>query len=85
MSVAAVAPRDACIRILLVDDHLLYREGVASAIRGAPDLELIGEAACGDEALAQVRRLAPHVAVADLRLANRAAAVAAALRQGLIN
>jgi two-component system, NarL family, nitrate/nitrite response regulator NarL len=68
MSVASVEPLDAFIRILLVDHHPLYREGVASAIRGAPDLELIGEAGRGDEALSQVRGLAPSVAVVDLDL-----------------
>jgi two-component system, NarL family, nitrate/nitrite response regulator NarL len=68
MSVASVEPRDAFVRILLVDDHPLYREGVASAIQGAPDLELIGEAGRGDEALSQVRGLAPHVALVDLHL-----------------
>jgi two-component system nitrate/nitrite response regulator NarL len=64
----SVDPVAAYVRIVLVDAQPLYRDGVATAIRSAPDLELIGEAGRGDEALSQVRGLEPHVAVVDLQL-----------------
>ena len=39
------------VRVLVADDHPLYREGVARAIRDRPDLELVAEAADGPSAL----------------------------------
>jgi DNA-binding NarL/FixJ family response regulator len=40
------------IRLLIADDHTLYREGVRSMLRGAPGIEVAGEAACSDEVIA---------------------------------
>lgn len=54
--------------VLVADDHPLYREGVARAIKLRPDLELIGECGDGRSALKAVRELAPDVAVLDYRL-----------------
>jgi two-component system nitrate/nitrite response regulator NarL len=56
------------VRVLVADDHPLFREGVARAIRDRPDLELVGEAADGPTALEQIGRLAPDVALLDVRL-----------------
>ena len=54
--------------VLIADDHPLFREGVARAVRDRPDLELVGEVGDGRAALAGIRELAPAVAVVDLRL-----------------
>lgn len=57
--------------VLVADDHPVYREGVARAVRGCDGLELVGEAADGAQALAAIRRLAPAVAVLDLNMPGR--------------
>jgi two-component system nitrate/nitrite response regulator NarL len=56
------------VRIVVADDHPLFREGIERAVRERPDLELVGSAGDGREALAAIRELAPAVAVLDLRL-----------------
>ena len=56
------------IGILAVDDHPLLREGLASAIAGAPDMKLLGEAASGREAVERFRQLRPDVTLMDLRM-----------------
>ena len=56
------------VPVVVADDHPLFREGIERAVRERPDLELVGSAADGREALAHIRELAPQVAVLDLRL-----------------
>jgi two-component system, NarL family, nitrate/nitrite response regulator NarL len=56
------------VRVVVADDHPLFREGIERAVRERPDLELVGAAAEGREALAAIRDREPHVAVLDLRL-----------------
>jgi two-component system, NarL family, response regulator DevR len=55
-------------RIFLVDDHEVIRRGIVSLLRAEPDLEVVGEAACGDDALCAAEAARPDVAVVDLRL-----------------
>ena len=55
-------------RVIVADDHPLFREGVVRAVRGWPELELVGEVSNGREALDLIRELAPDVACVDLRL-----------------
>ena len=49
------------IRILIVDDHAILREGVRALLKPHEDLEVVGEASDGQEALAAVARLDPDV------------------------
>ena len=55
-------------RVIVADDHPLFREGVVRAVRAWPELELVGEVSNGREALEQIRELSPDVACVDLRL-----------------
>jgi len=54
------------IRILLVDDHSVVRKGLRTFLSYDPDLEVVGEAADGSEALTKARELTPDVVVMDL-------------------
>lgn len=56
------------MRVLVVDDHPIFRDGLLTALDGEPGIEIVGEAATGEEALAEVVRLAPDVALLDLNL-----------------
>ena len=56
------------IRILTVDDHPLLREGIAAVIEGQSDMELVGEAANGVEALQAFRDCRPDVTLMDLQM-----------------
>jgi two-component system nitrate/nitrite response regulator NarL len=54
--------------VVVADDHPLFREGLARAVRERPELELVGAAADGRDALERIRELAPAVAVLDVRM-----------------
>ncbi len=54
------------IRVLLVDDHALFRSGVAGLLREQPDFELAGEARDGREALERAKDLMPDVILMDV-------------------
>lgn len=55
-------------RILIVDDHPLFRHGIALLVNGESDLELCGEASAAPEALAEIRRLNPDLVILDISL-----------------
>src|SRR6204780_2849239 len=56
------------IRILTVDDHPLILEGIASVLNRHPDMELVGEAADGQQAIEAFAKLRPDVALIDLQM-----------------
>ncbi|MDJ0654369.1 MAG: UvrY/SirA/GacA family response regulator transcription factor [Xanthomonadales bacterium] len=56
------------IRVLLVDDHDIVRTGVAHIIGKEPDLEIVGEAGNGEQALRLVRELKPNVVMMDVNM-----------------
>ncbi len=55
-------------KILIVDDHALMREGIRSMVESAGDLEVVGEAADGAEAVDRVRELLPDLVLMDVRM-----------------
>jgi two-component system response regulator DevR len=56
------------IRILIVDDHLIVRQGLRSIMNREPDMEVVGEFGSGEEALEQIQQLSPDVALVDVRM-----------------
>ena len=56
------------VRILVVDDHEIVRTGLRTVLEGADDLEVAGEAATADEAVARAAALRPDVVLMDVRL-----------------
>lgn len=56
------------IRVLVADDHAIVRSGLAQLIHTAPDLELVGEAGDGEQAVAEAARLLPDVVLMDLSM-----------------
>ncbi|GAA4723833.1 DNA-binding response regulator [Phytohabitans rumicis] len=63
-AVAGVTP----VRVLIVDDDALVRAGLAMILGGAPDVEVVGEAADGAEVAAAVRTHTPDVVLMDIRM-----------------
>ena len=63
-----VAATSAVIRVLLVDDHAIVRDGLRALLRTTPDIQVVGEAGDGMEAVAVAERAAPHVVVMDLSM-----------------
>ncbi|WP_373695507.1 response regulator transcription factor, partial [Microbacterium maritypicum] len=56
------------IRVVLVDDQALFRAGIRMLVASQPDLEVVGEAGDGKEALEVVRTTRPDVVLMDIRM-----------------
>jgi len=80
------ATAQAPVRILVVDDHTIVRQGLRSILDLEPDFTVVGEAADAAQAVAETGRLHPDVVLLDLKLSDNAPAegldVCAALRCG---
>jgi PAS domain S-box-containing protein len=59
---------DRCVRVLLVDDHAMVRQGLRSILDSYGDLDVVGEAADGQDAVIMARSLRPDVVVMDVNL-----------------
>lgn len=55
-------------QVFIAEDHPLYREGLVDSLSGRPEIELVGQAEDGRQALEQIRELEPDVALLDLKL-----------------
>jgi DNA-binding NarL/FixJ family response regulator len=56
------------IKILVVDDHTLFREGLIALLNAAPETAVVGEAATGAEAIAQAETAAPDIILMDIQM-----------------
>jgi len=63
-----MAPKRSKVRVLVVDDHPVFREGVAAILQAEEELVLAGEAADGQQAVEAFRRLLPDVTLMDLQM-----------------
>lgn len=67
------------IRILIVDDHAMFRQVVRSILKPYPNIEVIGEASDGDEAIVSVGQLKPDVVLMDVNMQKMDGVTAARL------
>jgi DNA-binding NarL/FixJ family response regulator len=65
------------IRVVIVDDHALFRRGLDRVLSDEPDIEVVGEAADGVDAVTRTRELAPDIVIMDVRM-PRASGIEAA-------
>jgi len=65
---SVVSPHNLSIRVLIVEDHHVVRQGLVALLNVADGLEVVGEAADGVEAIAQFRKHQPDITLVDLRL-----------------
>jgi DNA-binding NarL/FixJ family response regulator len=56
------------VRVLIADDHPLFREGMRGRLDRVDDVAVVGEAASGDEAVELAHKLAPHVILMDIKM-----------------
>jgi len=56
------------IKVLVADDHAFYREGVRAFLSNTTNIEVVGEAGNGDEAIAKAKEFAPNVILMDLKM-----------------
>ena len=62
------APGIGRIRLLIADDHTLFRHGIRALLASVPDIELVGEARGGEEAVALTTQLEPDVVLMDIKM-----------------
>lgn len=72
----------ATIRVLMVDDHEMMRRGLASILRAEPDVEIVGQAQTGDEAVRLADEVLPDVVVMDVSMPGMSGTEATRLIKG---
>jgi two-component system NarL family response regulator len=71
-------PQDGLVlRVLIVDDHALFRRGLQMVLASEPDIDVVGEASDGAEALDKAKALKPNVVLMDVRMPKRSGIEAA--------
>jgi DNA-binding NarL/FixJ family response regulator len=65
------APAAELIKVLIVDDHALFRRGLQMVLENETDIDVIGEASDGAEAIEQAERTVPDVVLMDVRMPRR--------------
>jgi DNA-binding NarL/FixJ family response regulator len=65
------ASPDQALRILIVDDHALFRRGLQMVLKQEPDIDVVGEAGDGHEAVEKAQELMPDVILMDVRMPRR--------------
>ena len=70
------------IRVLLVDDHRILREGLRSCLESVPNIEVVGDACNGEEAMRCIEKLQPHVVVMDINMPKMDGVTATRLMTG---
>lgn len=63
-----MAENSPLIRILIADDHTLFRDGLRALLGSVPDTEVVGEAAAGEEAVARAAALSPDIVLMDIQM-----------------
>lgn len=71
------------LRILIADDHPLFRKGLRTLLEGEPDFEVVGEATTGDEAIALADSYQPDVILMDLQMPGKTGLEAARTISGV--
>ena len=56
------------IRVLIVDDHVMVRQGLRAVLQSYPNIDVVGEAGNGEEALSSVQKLQPTIVVMDISM-----------------
>ncbi len=59
------------LRVMVVDDHALFRRGLEMVLGGEPDIELVGEASDGEEAVQKATEVMPDIVLMDVRMPKR--------------
>ena len=59
------------IRVLMADDHLIFRQGVRKLLEGEDDISIVGEASNGNECLAMMAKLRPDIVLLDLNMPGK--------------
>ncbi|MCE3223715.1 MAG: hypothetical protein K0S58_1895, partial [Nitrospira sp.] len=63
--------KSGAVRLLLVDDHAMFRQGLRALLDGYADIDLVGEAADGEQAVLLVKELRPTVVVMDVNMPGK--------------
>jgi DNA-binding NarL/FixJ family response regulator len=65
------APPEDAVSVLIVDDHALFRRGLQMVLEGESDIDVVGEASDGQEAVERAERTSPDVVLMDVRMPKR--------------